>query len=486
MSDKLEFLSASELGALVNEGQLSPVEVVKYFADHIAKNNRKTNAFVYLKVEEALDYARGLEKKIMNSADGYIGPFAGVPFGLKDFLPSKKGWSNTHGGVESLYAIDEYDSEFCKAMERAGGIALGKTNAPAFGFRGTTDNKLYGPTKNPFNPEYNSGGSSGGSAAAVGGQLIPIAEGGDAGGSIRIPAAWCNCYGFKASFGSIPNICRPDAWSASHPYCTPGGLTKTVKDAAILLSYMSKYDSRDPMSAFYDRPHYVVDIETPPKGLKIAFTVDYDLFEVDSEVADAVYAASLIFNEQSHLNNVVDEVDFNFKYTLDDMTDAWCTGICIDSAIQEINQERAGNPFKKEDLPIEFIKWNTKVRDVDIMDYYKFHLVRTDILDSIENIFEHYDIIISPTSSCLPVKNTLNTCGPSEINGKECDSLIGFAQTFLFNMTGHPAASVPVGFSKSGLPIGMQIIGKRYHESDVLRVSRLIEDCKPWRDVYRR
>ena len=128
---KLEELSALELGSLVNTRQISPVEVITYFAEHIAKHNGRLNAFVYTKIDEALEQAKKLETKIVSDKYYHAGPFAGVPFGLKDFLPSKTGWTNTHGGVKSMQAVDAYDSEFCKAMEKAGGIAIGKTNAPA-------------------------------------------------------------------------------------------------------------------------------------------------------------------------------------------------------------------------------------------------------------------------------------------------------------------------------------------------------------------
>ena len=212
---ELERLSAAELGRLIRAGHVTPTEAVSFFAARIERRNPSLNAFVYTRIEDALQAAKQLEQRLHDGEDP--GPFAGVPFALKDFLPSKRGWTNSHGGVRSLIREDPFDSEFCRAMELAGGVALGKTNAPAFAFRGTCDNKLYGPTSTPFDVRYNSGGSSGGSAAAVADGMIPIAEGSDGGGSIRIPAAWCGCFGFKASVGTIPSICRPDGWTATHP-----------------------------------------------------------------------------------------------------------------------------------------------------------------------------------------------------------------------------------------------------------------------------
>ena len=182
--DELKDMSAIEIGKAVNNKQISPTEVLQYFEKRIEEENPKLNAIVYTKFDEAYERAKELEKELDKGEHKYL-PLAGVPFALKDFLPSKKGWTNTHGGVKSLQAVDSESSEFCKAMESLGGIAVGKTNAPSFGFSGLTDNKMYGATRNPFNTKYNSGGSSGGSASAVGGKLLPVAEGGDGGGSIR-------------------------------------------------------------------------------------------------------------------------------------------------------------------------------------------------------------------------------------------------------------------------------------------------------------
>lgn len=475
---ELEKLTAAQLGRKVNSLIITPSQVVEYFLNRIEEKNPKINAVVYVKPEEAFARAKQLEKRLNNGE--FCGVFAGVPFLLKDFLPSKKGWSTTHGGVESLQSIDKYDSEFCKAMEKAGGIALGKTNAPAYGFRATTDNKMYGPTCNPFNTEYNSGGSSGGSAAAVASGMVPIAEGGDAGGSIRVPAAWCGCYGFKASFGVIPNVCRPDAWAASHPYCTPGGIVKSVEDAAMLLAYMSRYDSRDPMSAIFCRPNYVTSLEGNTKNYKVAFTPDFNLFRVEPEMKIIFDAYIQMLNEAGI---ETDLVQFSFDYDERYLTEQWCRGICIDSAIEY----RLGFKGDDKDLPDDFIYWNEMAGNMGIANYYDFHCARTNVLDQLENVFDKYDILLSPVTNCLPVKNEPgkgNTYGPQKIRGTKCNSLIGFAQTFLTNMTGHPSASVPCDMYNN-LPVGIHVIGKRYHDEQVLAFSHTLEKLNPWIDWYK-
>lgn len=483
-SDGPAALSAAELGREILAGHLSPREAVAYFKARIEARNESLNAFVYTKFEYAEAEARRLETRLARGEKP--GPFTGVPFGLKDFLPSKAGWTNSHGGVRALIRTDPFDSEFCKAMEGAGGIAVGKTNAPAFGFRGTCDNLLYGPTSNPFDLRYNSGGSSGGSAAAVADGLVPIAEGSDGGGSLRIPAAWCGCFGFKASAGLIPSVCRPDAWSATHPYCCGGGITKTVEDSAILLNLMARYDPRDPLSVPRGNVDYTEAMRRPLKGWRIAFTPDFGVFPVEAEVARAVEAAALRFSEAGA---AVERAEFHIPRSAYALAELWCRSICVDTAIELEADRRRGFDLvrdHREDLPEEFIRWNAETAKGGIMDYYDFHCARTELLDAEREILDRYDLIVSPTTVCLPVPNAAgrNTCGPRSVAGRAVEPLIGFCETFFANFTGSPAASVPAGLSESGLPIGMQIIGGRYRDGDVLAAARAFEEIQPWRDAY--
>lgn len=478
---KLENYSATEIGRLVNEGVYTPTEILDYFIKRIKDRNHLTNAFVYTNFEYAYKKAKELEKRL--SEGEYCGVFAGVPFALKDFLPSKKGWTHTYGGVKCLEEVDNESSIFCEAMERAGGIAIGKCNAPAYGFRGTTDNKMFGPTSTPFNLEYNAGGSSGGSAAAVADGLVPIAEGGDAGGSIRVPAACCNLFGFKAGFGSIPNVCRPDAYSATHPFCVNGGLTKTVEDATNLFYLMNHKDTKDPFSGL----EIYEDLRDLHK-LKIALTFDFDLFEVDSEVVDVVYKAVRVFKK---LGISVTLVHFDFKHSLKELSDQWCKGITVDCALDLNHRKAQGKDYLKinaKDFPEEFIYWKDVCDKMGIEDFYQFNLAKTDIYDQFSKVFSEYDIIVSPTMCCLPVKNATdrNTKGPSEINGKPVESLIGWCETFLANFIGYPAASVPAGFSKNGLPVGMQIISDRFKDSLILRLCKEYERLHPWMQDFNR
>lgn len=476
INERLECLSAAEIGRKVKNREFTALECIKYFEDRINKYNKLVNAFVYTEFEYAESKAKELDERIARGES--VGPFAGVPFGLKEFLPNKVGWKSWHGGVKCLESIDECNSVFCEAMERAGGIAIGKTNAPAYGFRGTTDNRMFGPTSTPYNLKYNSGGSSGGSAAAVAAGLVPIAEGGDAGGSIRLPASYCNLFGYKAGIGMIPSVCRPDAWSATHPLCFNGGLTKTVEDATILLEFMSYFNPRDPFS----NPRPININPSIVKDLKIAYTRDFGIFEVDKEVLD-VFNNTIEYLKQNGVN--LEEVTFNFKHTANELAEQWCKGITIDCAL-DINHEKAkGNDLLKdhaEDFPEEFIYWKNECDKLGIEDMYKFNLARTDVLDQFEDVFEKYDLILSPVSCSKGVlnRNDRNTKGPETINGKPLETLIGWTETHLANFAGNPAASIPAGFTEDNIPVGLQIIGRRYSDSTLLSFAKKYEEINPW------
>ena len=348
--------------------------------------------------------------------------------------------------------------------------------------RGTCDNYLYGPTSNPFDTRYNSGGSSGGSAAAVADGMLPIAEGSDGGGSIRIPSSWCGCFGYKASVGTIPSICRPDGWTATHPYCFNGAITRTVADSALMLNYMARYNPRDPLSLNHGKRDFLELMKKPIRNWKIGFTTDFDIFPVDPEIAEIVRAAAW---KLEAAGAIVEPVHFRFRHTQNDFAELWCRSISIDTAIDMELWKKEGLDLVKDhrdELPEEFIYWNELALRSTVMDYRYFNELRTEILDALEDVFEKYDIIVSPVTVCPPVRNATdgNTRGPSEMNGVKLEPLIGFCETYLSNFTGNPAASVPAGLTRSGLPVGMQIIGKKFRDEDVFAVAKTFEDIAPW------
>lgn len=485
---ELEKLSGIELGALVNKKEISPVEVIQYFQKRIEERNPSLNAFTYTRFDEALEVAKEQEKRILDGK--YIGPLAGVPVGLKDFLDSKKGWTNSHGGVKSLIREDIMSSQFCYAAELLGAITVGKTNAPAFGFSGACENKLYGATHNPFDITRTSGGSSGGSAAAVADGLLAISESGDAGGSTRIPAAWCNLFGFKASLGTIPSVCRPDAWTATHPYCFNGCVTKTVQDSALLLNSMAHYNPRDPISLpINSEKDFVQRMRKPIRFWRIGYTPDFDLFPtVDPEITSIVESTALKLKQAGA---EVERVRFNFKHTVDEIMHCWAWSISIDTALDlEIWKKQGLDLVKdhRDELPEEFIHYNEIAAQSDIWSMRRFNEIRTDILDNFERVFgNYYDAIISPTTICIPMPNEWHghciKIGDTELSPDT--NFIAFGETPLANFVGYPAASVPAGLTKDNIPVGMQIICRQYQDEDVFAIADKIEQIQPWRSNYK-
>src|ERR687894_2445867 len=245
--DLAETESAAALARNIRRKEVSPVEVVEDAIARIEAHNPKINALVIFGYGDARKAAKAAEAAVMRGDP--LGPLHGVPVAMKDCFDFKPGWVTTFGGIRALknYVADSY-CMFAERMERAGAILVGKTNSPVFGFRGTCDNYLFGPSKNPFDLTKNTGGSSGGSAAAVADALLPLAEGTDGGGSIRIPASWCGLYGYKASFGRVPYTGRPNAFGSINPFLFEGALTRTVDDAALALDVLAGYDDRDPFA----------------------------------------------------------------------------------------------------------------------------------------------------------------------------------------------------------------------------------------------
>lgn len=484
---QLEKLSGVELGKLVNTKEISPVEVIKYFQKRVETIDPKLHAFTYTRFDEALQVAKKQEDMILHKHSPGI--FAGVPVGLKDFLDSKKGWTNSHGGVKALVREDVADSEFCKAAEKLGAIVIGKTNAPAFGFSGACENKMYGATSNPFDVTRTSGGSSGGSASAVAAGLLTLAEGGDAGGSIRIPAGWCNLFGFKPSLGTVPSYCRPDGWTATHPYCFNGALTKTVEDSAIMLTEMAQYNPRDPISLPINAgKSYTALMNTNIKDrkYKIALTLNFNLYEVDYEIQNIIFAAAKQFED---IGVDVDIVQFNFNHSLEEIMYCWAWAISVDTSLDLDMWKSQGLDLIQDhadELPVEFIQFNEIASKATIKDMRKFNEIRTDILDNFEDQFMKYDFIVSPTAVCKPMKHEDHgRC--IEVNGKKLDpslNFISFGETPLANFVGYPAASIPIGLTSDNLPVGMQIIGKQYNDGSIFALAHALEQAIPWKDNF--
>jgi amidase len=484
----LEFASmtATQMAAAVRDREVSPVELVEACIDRITKRNPSLNAFVYEGFDEARERARDAEAAV--TAADELGPLHGVPTAIKDLFDFKPGWPATFGGIRALrdFTLDARCA-YAERVEDAGAIIMGKTNSPVMGYRGTCDNYLFGPSRNPFDTSKNTGGSSGGSAAAVADGLVPMAEGTDGGGSIRIPASWCGVYGYKASFGRVPFLARPNAFGGTDPFLFEGTLTRTVADAALGMTALSGYHPGDPLS-LDDHVDFLGALQRPIEGLRIGYTPDYDVFPIDRGVSAVVGAAVAVFEEAgAH----VEEVSLGIGRDQRELSDLWCR-LIMPINVQTFEGFKAGGldivGDHADDLPPEYRRWLDVGYAMTALEFVRDQETRTEVYDAIQSVFAGYDLIVGPTLACLPVDNADdgNTVGPHEINGVEIDPLIGWCPTYLFNFTGHPAASIPAGMSDDGLPVGMQIVGRRYADGDVLAASAAFEQLRPWTDTYRR
>ena len=482
--EQIAWMSAAELGRRIRRRELSALEVLEATIERIEKRNPSINAFVYKGFEDARKAAAAADETVRSGRE--VGPLHGVPVAIKDLFDFKPGWPATLGGIRTLANnVLDFHCMFAERIERAGAVLVGKTNSPTMGLRGTCDNYLFGPSRNPFDTSRNTGGSSGGSAAAVADGLVPLAEGTDGGGSIRIPAAWCGVYGYKASFGRVPLTGRPNAFQGITPFIFEGPITRTVEDAAVSLDVLAGPDPRDPF-CLLDKPDFAAAPARPIKGWKIAYSADFDVFPVEHAVASTVRGALPAFEEAGAS---VEEVKVGITRPQHELSDVW-TRLMMPLNIGGLESlKAAGVDLMKDhpdDLPPQYRRWIEVGYGLSVTDVWADQIARSEVYDAIESVLDRYQLLVTPTLACMPVKNAGdgNTVGPSEVNGVQVDPLIGWCLTYFINFSGHPAASIPAG-QHDGLPVGLQIIGRRGADQDVLAASAAFERVKPWQDMYR-
>ena len=313
-----------------------------------------------------------------------------------------------------------------------------------------------------------------------------LAEGTDGGGSIRIPAAWCNLYGYKASFGRVPFTARPNAFGSLNPFIFEGALTRTVDDAALALDVLAGYDDRDPF-VLEDARSFTGATRRSVHGLRIAYSPDFGVFPVDRGVARVVAEAVQAFEEAGA---TVEEVSIELEYDQRELSDLWCR-LIMPLNIEGLEGLKSQGidllGEHRDDFPPEYLRWIDEGYQLSALDVMRDQRMRTHVYDRIQQVMRNHDILVTPTLAAPPVDNADdgNTVGPRTVDGVEVDPLIGWCLTYFLNYTGHPAASVPAGLL-DGLPVGMQVIGRRYADEDVLAASAAFERLRPWREHYAR
>ena len=453
-------MAAADLAAAIARRKISPVEVVDVVLARIEALER-LNAYVTLDAEGARHAARAAERAVMRKG-ARLGPLHGVPFSVKDLVVTK-GVRTTFGTPIYKDNVPTEDAPMVARLKAAGAIMIGKTNTPTFGWIGATHNPLFGATRNPWNLERTPGGSSGGAAAAVAADLAPLAVGTDGGGSIRIPASFSGIYGLKPTFGRIPIHPPSAAWSLSHV----GPMARTVRDAALMLQVSAGPDERDASSLPAPGVDYVKALRGGVKGLRVAYSDTLGYAEVvDPEVREACGKAARAFRE---LGCRVEEIDPGWPSPFAAWRAIFAGGIAtrlasytserdkIDAGLLRIVDEALKSP------PTAFVQ---------------AFFDRLAWLDHPRRLFEGYDLLLTPTLARPAFAVGLDNA--TEIAGRPVPEWAWSPFTYPFNLTGQPAASVPCGFTKGGLPIGLQVVGRRFDDATVLRASAAFEAARPW------
>src|SRR5262245_14382356 len=460
-TDELCWLSATELAALIRRRKVSPVEVIDTVLDRIDRLNPQINAFVTVTADETRRAARAAERALGRRRP-VLGPLHGVPFSVKDLVITK-GVRTTFGTRLFADNVPTEDAPMVARLKAAGAIMVGKTNTPTLGWLGATHNLLFGATRNPWRVERTPGGSSGGASAAVAAGLAPLAVGTDGGGSIRIPASFAGIFGHKPSYGRIPTYPASGAWSLSHI----GPMTRTVADAALTMQVCAGPDERDPYSLPRDGVDYVRAIRGGIKGLRVAYAEDLgNLAAVDPEVRQAAARAARVFRELGCRVEVV-------APRWPSPGQCWYQ-IFFGGLATRLLQYKD----RKDDIEPGLLEIIGATVASPPSRYVQAWFDRLAWWQHPRALFERYDLLLTPTVACPPF--ALGLDHPAAVAGKPVAPYGWLPYTYPFNLTGQPAASVPCGFTRDGLPMGLQIVGRRFDDALVLRAAAAFERARPW------
>ena len=469
-SNELAWMPAHKLGEMIANRQISPVEITQASLDRIDKFNGQLNAFLTVIPEQALESARGAEQALMSGKK--IGPLHGIPTSIKDLEPMA-GIRFTSGSLIYKDRIAETDSLSVKRIKDAGGLILGKTNTSEYGHIGTNENRLGDACRNPWNTERTSGASSGGAGSSVAAGITALAQGSDGAGSVRIPSAFCGIFGIKATQGRVPRYSTGiESWHWFN-YSSIGPMARDVTDAAILLQVLSGPDSdAEHLTIQEDPPDYIRSLGRGVKGLKVAYSPDIGGVAVDPEVREIIGQSAKAFEE---MGAVVEEPGFRIDSPdamLDLLMTIWrCRSYALNGAL--LQQRELLTDYFRDGL-----EGGQKVTGDQLWHAYsKLEFYR----NYIQEFFKNYDLLLTPTLATPAFKIGEH---PAVIDGVNVpDKLWGFTPfTYPFNWSGNPAATAPAGFSSDGLPIGLQIVGRRGDEETVLAASKAFEDARPWAD----
>jgi amidase len=460
----LTFTSAGELVKLYRARRTSPHEVVQTLLARIDAVNPAVNAVVTLAREAAVRNARRATAALKRGAA--LPPLFGVPVAIKDVTPTA-GIRTTHGSKLFEDHVPAEDALVVQRLRAAGAIVLGKTNTPEFAFGPTTVNTVFGATRNPWDLTRSAGGSSGGSAAALATGMVPLAEGTDLGGSLRGPASFCGVIGFRTTPGLIPRYPSALAWDS---YSVEGPMARTVADTALMLSVMAGPDDRAPLSYEVDTRQFTAAARTPGvKGWRVAWTLDLGgLVLVDDEVRAAFEPAVGVFRA----------LGARVEAACPDMRDV-PEIVRLTRGLLMVARHADKLPEHRAILQAGLVENTEAGLALTSREVAEGELLRTRQWHRVREFLETRDVWLTPTMAvpAFPIEHPHIL----EVNGKPVGKAMQRSHlTYAFSILGLPAISIPCGFTRSGLPVGLQIVGKRRGEAAVLRAAAAFETAHPW------
>ena len=459
-SASIATLSASELRRRIDAGELSALDVVEACLERVERQNGVLNAVVTLN-PRALDDARALDDGRARGEEA--GPLFGLPVGIKDVTPVA-GLRTTYGSPMYRDHVPEEDALIVRRLRDAGAIILGKTNTPEFAAGGNTFNEVFGPTRNPWNPERSAGGSTGGGAAALATGMIALAEGTDLGGSLRIPASFCGVVGLRASPGLVPTAPSDFVWDTLQ---VSGGLARTAEDVALMLQAIAGASPRAPLAQPIEGRDFVEAARAGlRRGARIAYVADIAGIGVDPAIEAVCRDAAF---ELAQAGATVEEIELDLSHARKAflaLRGHWMLAhqhTRLDR-LDEMGPNVAGNVRAGLE---------TSTRELGEAEH-----VRGRLWHRFRELFERYDILLTPCMAVAPFPVERNF--PETIAGRPMETYVDWiAPTFVLSLTGLPVASVPCGLDGEGLPVALQVVAPARREEAALGCAATLQQARP-------
>ena len=457
MPNDLCVLSATELLRRMRSKEVSARDVMAAHLAHIERVNPRLNAIVTLHADEAMAAAGRADEA--HARGDALGPLHGLPVAHKDSFLTR-GMRTTFGSPIFAQFIPDQDSIIVERQKRAGAITVGKTNMPEFAAGSQTFNTVFGATRNPYDPSKTCGGSSGGAAVALATGMVALADGSDLGGSLRNPANFCNVVGLRPSIGRVPQWPGQDAWGT---LAVSGPMARTVQDVALFLRVLAGPDARDPISLSDDGARFGGSLQRDFAGTRIAWSADLGGLPVEPAVTAVLESQRGVF---TGIGCAIEEASPNLSGA--DEVFQTLRGVSFVNAFGALLEK---HPTKFKDT----IVWNVELgRALTGTQVGAATLLRSQIFARMHAFMERYEFLIAPVNQVAPF--SIDQEYPTEINGVRMNNYLDWMRSCsAITVTGHPAISVPCGFTPDGLPVGVQIIGRYRDELGLLQFAHAFE-----------